>query len=112
MRQIDIDSLSQEELIALNHKVVARLRFLHQMRSHSTMPSFRIDERVSFHAAGGAIVFGILTRHDKETITVVTDSGQNWKVASGLPSKVGSATTRKSEPDDGLAQFPNGTASK
>ena len=28
MRNIDIDSLSEEELIELNHKVVARLRFL------------------------------------------------------------------------------------
>ena len=34
MRQIDIDSLSEQELIELNHKVVARLRLLNQMRSH------------------------------------------------------------------------------
>src|SRR3977135_666375 len=33
MRPIDIDSLSEDELIELNHKVVARLRFLSQMRS-------------------------------------------------------------------------------
>jgi len=106
MRQIDIDSLSEEELPALNHKVVTRLRFLHQTRSYSAMLGFRIGERVSFHAAGGAIVFGILTRHNKETITVVTDSGQNWNVAPGLLSKVDSATTRRSAPDDRVAQFP------
>jgi hypothetical protein len=65
MRQIDIDSLSEKELPALNHKVVTRrLRFLHQMRSYSAMLGFRIGERVSFHAAGGAIVFGILTRRN------------------------------------------------
>jgi hypothetical protein len=112
MRQIDIDSLSEEELVALNHKVVARLRFLHQMRSHSAMLGFRIGERVSFRAAGGAVVFGILTRYNKKTVTVVTDSGQNWNVAPGLLSKVDSATPRKSGPDDGVAQFPNSTAWK
>jgi hypothetical protein len=113
MRQIDIDSLSEEELIELNHKVVARLRFLHQMRSHSAMLGFRIGERVKFHPDGRAVVFGTLTRYNKKTVTVVTDSGENWNVAPGLLSKVDSATARKSSPyDDGVAQFPNRTAEK
>jgi hypothetical protein len=38
MRPIDIDALSEDELIELNHKVVARLRFLSQMRSQSARP--------------------------------------------------------------------------
>jgi hypothetical protein len=109
LRQIDIDSLSEEELIALNHKVVARLRFLHQMRTHSAMLGFRIGERVSFHPDGGVVVFGILTRYNKKTVTVVTDSGEHWNVAPGLLSKVDSATARKRRPDDGVAQFPNRT---
>jgi hypothetical protein len=58
MRLIDIDSLSEPELIALNHRVVARLRFLHQMRGHSAMLAFRIDERVSFRPDDGGVVFG------------------------------------------------------
>ena len=41
---IDIDGLSEDELIQLNHKVVARLRFLREMRSHATMLDFRIGE--------------------------------------------------------------------
>jgi hypothetical protein len=113
MRHVDIDSLSEEELIELNHKVVARLRFLHQMRSHSAMLDFRIGERVKFHPDGGAVVFGTLTRYNKKTVTVVTDAGENWNVAPGLLSKVDSATARKSRPDDdGVAQFPNRTAEK
>ena len=31
---IEIDKLSEEELIDLNNRVVARLRFLKQMRAH------------------------------------------------------------------------------
>ncbi|MGH9742076.1 MAG: hypothetical protein ACRD51_06960 [Candidatus Acidiferrum sp.] len=113
MRPVDIDSLSEEELIELNHKVVARLRFLSQMRSHSAMLDFRIGERVKFHPTGRAPVFGILTRYNKKTVTVVTDAGENWNVAPGLLSKVDSATARKSRADDdGIAQFPNRAAEK
>lgn len=31
---IDIDRLNEAELIDLNHRVVARLKFLQQMRAH------------------------------------------------------------------------------
>lgn len=32
--KIDIDKLAEAELIDLNNRIVERLRFLHQMRSH------------------------------------------------------------------------------
>ena len=34
---IDIDKLIEAELIDLNNRVVARLKFLHQMRAHARM---------------------------------------------------------------------------
>jgi len=112
-RHLDIDSLSEEELIELNHKVVARLRFLHQMRSHSAMLDFRIGERVKFHPAGKAVIFGTLTRYNKKTVTVVTDAGENWNVAPGLLSKIAPTSVRKNGPDDDdIVQFPNRTAEK
>src|SRR6266852_2300230 len=49
MNGINIDALSEDELVELNHKIVARLRFLSQMRSHSEMLDFRIGEKVTFH---------------------------------------------------------------
>jgi hypothetical protein len=113
MRRIDIDSLSEEELIELNHKVVARLRFLHQMRSHSAMLGFRIGERVKFHPDGSPVLFGILTRYNKKTVTVVTDAGENWNVAPGLLSKADSPPARKSKPeDDGVVPFPDRAVEK
>ena len=50
--KIDIDQLGEEELIDLNNRVVARLRFLNQMRAHSQMLDFRIGDRVTFHPEG------------------------------------------------------------
>lgn len=90
MMKIDIDKLSEAELIDLNHRVVERLRFLSQMRSHSQMLDFKIGERVTFHPDGHPPLFGIVTRYNKKTVTVITDTGQHWNVAPGLLRKADS----------------------
>src|SRR5579885_3520572 len=84
MSRIDIDALSEEELIELNHKVVARLRFLREMRSHAEMLDFRIGERVAFRPPGRTELTGVITRYNKKTVTVITDDGQHWNVAPSL----------------------------
>jgi hypothetical protein len=113
MRHIDIDSLSEEELIELNHKVVARLRFLSQMRSHSAMLDFRIGERVKFHPDGSPELFGTLTRYNKKTVTVVTESGQHWNISPSLLTRVDSKSGGNASSDDtGVVRFPNHTAEK
>jgi hypothetical protein len=56
MRPIDIDSLSEEELIELNHKVVARLRFLSVRTTHSIVDdTFRLVKR---YAASRSLALG------------------------------------------------------
>jgi hypothetical protein len=113
MRPIDIDSLSEAELIELNHTVVARLRFLSQMRSHSAMLDFRIGEHVRFHPDGQPELVGTLTRYNKKTVTVITDAGQHWNVSPSLLTKVESAPARKAATDNsGAARFPNPSAEK
>ncbi len=59
---IDIDKLTEAELIDLNHRIVARLRFLRQLETHVTMLEFRIGERVRFHPEGRPSVTGMVTR--------------------------------------------------
>lgn len=80
---IDIDRLTEAELVDLNHRIVERLRFLQQMRAHRQMLEFRIGDRVSFQPAGQPPLRGILTRYNKKTVTVITDDGQQWNVAPG-----------------------------
>ena len=89
--KVDIDKLSEEELIDLNHRIVERLRFLSQMRAHSQMLDFKIGDRVTFHPEGRPPVVGMLTRYNKKTVTVITDSGQHWNVAPGLLRKAASS---------------------
>jgi len=64
---LDIDLLTESELIDLNHRIVARLRFLRQLEAHSTMLEFRIGERVTFHPDGRPPVTGMITRYNKKT---------------------------------------------
>ena len=85
--QIDIDALTEPELIDLNHRVVARLRFLGTMRAHAAMLDFSIGDRVCFRPEGQAPIGGMLTRYNKKTVTVIADDGRQWNVSPGLLSR-------------------------
>jgi hypothetical protein len=78
---IDIDQLSESELIDLNHRIVARLNFLRHVDAHASMLEFRIGERVRFHPDGHPPVTGMITRYNKRTVSIVTDAGQRWNVS-------------------------------
>src|ERR1700747_3175096 len=78
---IDIDSLTEAELVDLNNRIVERLRFMHQARSHKRMLDFKIGDRVSFYPEGRGMVVGILTRYNRKTVTVITEAGERWNVA-------------------------------
>ena len=86
---IDIDQLSESELIDLNHRIVARLRFLREMQAHSSMLEFRIGERVKFHPEGHATASGVITRYNKKTVSILTDDGHRWTVAPQLLERAG-----------------------
>lgn len=77
MVKINIDELSEAELIDLNHRIVERLRFLSQMRAHSQMLDYKIGERVNFHPDGYPSLSRIITRYNRRTVTVVTRDGHS-----------------------------------
>jgi hypothetical protein len=85
--KIDIDKLTESELIDLNNRVVARLKFLNQMRAHSQMLDFSIGDRVFFQPDGRGPINGMLTRYNKKTVTVITDNGEQWNVAPAFLRK-------------------------
>ena len=94
--KINIDELTEAELVDLNHRIVERLRFLNQMRAHSRMLEFKIGDRVSFKPDGRPPVTGMLTRYNKKTVTVITDDGQHWNVSPSLLSKAEAPEKAKS----------------
>jgi hypothetical protein len=94
--KINIDDLSEAELVDLNHRIVERLRFLSQMRAHSQMLEFRIGDRVSFQPDGLQPVIGVLTRYNRKSVTVITDDGRRWNVSP--------AFLRRAEPGVGASR--------
>jgi hypothetical protein len=85
---IDIDNLTEAELVDLNNRIVERLRFLSQMHAHAEMLEFKIGDRVAFQPAGRGEVIGMLTRYNRKTVTVITDDGQRWNVSPTFIRKV------------------------
>jgi len=81
---IDIDKLSEPELIDLNNRIVERLRFMQQARAHATMLRFSIGDRVTFEPDMRGPVVGVIIRYNKKSVSVLTDDGQRWTVAPSL----------------------------
>lgn len=81
---IDLDRLSESELVDLNARVVERLRLLRQARAQMAMFQFNVGDRVGFESESGAVICGTLVRHNKTSVTVRTDAGAQWRVSPGL----------------------------
>ena len=94
--KIDIDKLTEAELVDLNNRIVERLRFLNHLRAHAEMLEFKIGDRVSFQPAGCPLVIGMLTRYNRKTVTVITDDGQHWNVAPQFLRKVAASEGEES----------------
>ena len=92
---IDIDRLTEAELVDLNNRIVARLKFMQQMRAHADMLDFRIGERVSFQPDGHPLLTGVIAKYNRKTVTVITENGQQWRVSPALLRKA--ASTAKAD---------------
>ena len=86
--KIDIDKLTEAELIDLNHRIVERLRFIQQVHAHQSMLEFSIGDKVSFEPQGRPTIFGVITRYNKKTVSVLSDEGGRWNVSPHLLRKV------------------------
>ena len=96
--KIDIESLSYDDLVELNSKIVARLKFLDSVRAHKEMMRFNPGDPVCFEPPGRGRQFGTLVKYNKKTVTVITESRQRWNVSPHLLNKVKSATGHKNKP--------------
>lgn len=104
--KIDIDKLSLEELVDLNHRIVERLKFMESMHHHAEMMKFSIGEKVSFEPPGRPRQIGTLVKYNKKSVTVITDAGQKWTVAPGLISKARDQKKAKVEQGNVLEFVP------
>lgn len=85
---INIDDLTEDDLIELNHRIVERLKFLESLHTHNEMMQFTPGEQVSFEPPGKGRQIGTLVKFNKKTVTIITESGQKWNVSPHLINKV------------------------
>jgi hypothetical protein len=79
--EIKIEDMSHEELLALNRRIIARLKHLDHIRTHSKMTELRVGEHVAFTPPGYDVIFGVIAKFNRKTVTVVTDYGESWNVS-------------------------------
>jgi len=84
---VDIDKMSTDELVALNHRIVERLKFMETMQAHESMMTFNLGARVCFDTNEGQQL-GTLVKFNRKTVTVMTDGGQRWNISPQILSKV------------------------
>lgn len=84
MNPIDIDRLSEAELIDLNRRIVERLRMMQTLRSHQQMMKFSVGQRVRFEPPGHGVLEGMISRYNRKTVTIITTDGGQWNVAPAL----------------------------
>lgn len=93
---IDIDQMTRDELVALNHRIVERLKFLDSLQAHKDMMAFNIGARVSFDSPQDGRLLGTLVKFNRRTVTVVTDNGHKWNISPHLLSPVKDAKPTQS----------------
>jgi hypothetical protein len=103
---INIDLLTEPELVELNHRVVARIKFLREMRAHAQMLDFSIGDRVSFQPDGYPALSGVLVKYNRKTVSILTDEGQRWNVSPGLLRRAEKPVSPGSRPG-AVTHLPN-----
>jgi len=86
--KIDIEKLSEKELIELNRRIIERLKFLESMHHHKKMMEFNVGDKVRFEPGGRDQQTGTLVKYNKKSVTVITENGERWNVSPHLLSKV------------------------
>ena len=85
MAEIDIDGLSEDDLIALNTRIVERLQFLHQQKTAVALQEIKIGFGVMFEGPDGRMIKGIVVRKNRKTVTVhCTADERQWNVSPSL----------------------------
>jgi hypothetical protein len=82
--RIDIDQLTEPELIDLNRRIVERLKMIAALRAHQQMMKFSVGQRVRFEPPGRGVLEGFVSRYNRKTVTLVTSGGEQWNVAPAL----------------------------
>lgn len=79
--RIDLANYSEDELLALNQRIIDQLDALRRRRRLKAMARFNLGETVSFSPEPGRMIIGKIIRANAKTVTVLSSSGARWRVS-------------------------------
>ena len=85
-KTIDLTNLSDDELVRLNHEIIALVKARHRLQSRREMLAFDLGERVTFKSPEGGRVSGTIIRVNQKSLTLATEHGV-WRVPPCAVSK-------------------------
>jgi hypothetical protein len=86
--EINIDDMSREDLLALNRRIVAQIKNLDDIRTRTKLAELRVGEHVAFTPPSSNVVFGIISKINRTTVTVLSDYGEHWNVSPNQLSRL------------------------
>ncbi|HEY2587149.1 MAG TPA: hypothetical protein VGI81_15485 [Tepidisphaeraceae bacterium] len=57
---------------------------MQQIREHGHMMNLHVGQPVRFTTAAGQLIRGVIARHNRKSVTVVTKDGRQWRVSPSL----------------------------
>jgi hypothetical protein len=57
---------------------------MQQIREHGHMVELRLGQPVQFTDSAGRVIRGVVARHNRKSVTVITADGMQWRVAPSL----------------------------
>ena len=79
--EIDVASLSNEQLVALNRYIVEELRRRQRNRTEENMSKFNLGDKVFFVTPDGERKTGTILRLNQKTASLIADDGCKWRVS-------------------------------
>ncbi|MEL7491708.1 MAG: hypothetical protein AAGJ73_13405 [Pseudomonadota bacterium] len=83
LKDVNLDLLTRDELIELNHLIVERLKSLETIKAQTALEELRVGQQVRFDAGPDGMKTGILIKRNIKTASVLVDD-QKWRVSPHL----------------------------
>ena len=93
-KTFDLSRLSDDELIELNHKIVALLKARQRQSHHQSILNFERGARISFQGPEGRLLHGTIARVNQKSLTIDTEHG-TWRIDPSFVVKEKATATSK-----------------
>jgi len=86
MKKINLENMSKNELMELNHEVVERIRMLQSLENSKKTAQFKVGDAVKFESRKKKTwVYGKIKKINRKTIDIKTDDFSSvWRVSATM----------------------------